>query len=106
MRRLRACHPLRRDDEAAAARGLLAAVSEPTSQRAGEGEEEGVTELQAAVAKAAVAALVDTLAQVEQDRKNVRYLTVELELKNGVPVDGRAWIERGINLRRLLEGRG
>jgi hypothetical protein len=29
-----------------------------------------------------------------------------VELKNGVPIGGRAWVERGCNLRRLLEGRG
>ncbi len=61
-----------------------------------------MTDLQRAIARAAVGALVDTLAAVEADRRNVRFLTVELELRNGVPVDGRAWIERGCNLRRLL----
>ena len=65
-----------------------------------------MTELQQTVARAAVAALVDTLAQVEADRKNVKFLTVEVELRNGVPVDSRAWIERGCNLRRLLGDRG
>ena len=49
--------------------------------------------------------MVDTLAQVEADRKNVRYITVEVELRNGVPVGGRSWIERGCNLGTLL-GRG
>ena len=48
------------------------------------------TDLSEVLARAAVAALIDTLAQVEADRKNVKYLTVELELKDGVPVDGRA----------------
>ena len=65
-----------------------------------------MTELQTAVAKAAVAALADTLAQVEADKKNIRFLTCEIELRNGVPVDGRAWVERGCNLRRLLGDRG
>ena len=60
-----------------------------------------MTDLQQAVTRAAVAALVDTLAQVEADR----YLTVDVELKNGVPVGGRSWIERGCNLGKLL-GRG
>ena len=64
-----------------------------------------MTDLQQAVARAAVAALVDTLAQVEADRKNVRSLTVEVELKNGVTVGGRSWLERGCNLGKLL-GRG
>ncbi len=61
-----------------------------------------MTSLQQTIAKVAVGALVDTLAQVEADRKSVRYLTVEVELKNGVPVGGRAWIERGVNVGRLL----
>ncbi len=61
-----------------------------------------MTDLQQAIAKAAVGALVDTLAAVEADRRNVRFLTVELELRNGVPVDGRAWIERGVNVGKLL----
>jgi len=50
--------------------------------------------------------MVDTLRQVEADRKNVKYLTVELELKNGVPIDGRAWVERRCNVGRLLGDRG
>ena len=61
-----------------------------------------MSDLQRDIARAAVAALVDTLAQVEADRRNVRYLTVELELRNGEPIDGRAWIERGVNVRRLF----
>ncbi len=63
-----------------------------------------MTELQRAIARAAVGALVDTLAQVEADRRNGRFLTVELDLKNGVPVDGWAWVERSCNQRRLLKG--
>ncbi len=66
-----------------------------------------MTDLQQTIARAAVGALVDTLAQVEADHRNVRFLTVELELKNGVPVDGRAWIERGCDIGKLLGvGRG
>ena len=61
-----------------------------------------MADLGEALARAAVAALVDTLTQVEADRANVRFLTVELELKHGVPVDGRAWIERRCNLSKLL----
>ncbi len=61
-----------------------------------------MSDLQDAVARAAVGALVDTLAQVEADRRNVKFLTVEVELKDGVPVDARAWIERGVNVGKLL----
>ena len=66
-----------------------------------------MSDLQESIARAAVGALVDTLAVVEADRRNVRYLTVELELKNGVPIEGRSWIERRANVSKLLGvGRG
>ena len=68
-----------------------------------------MTDLPERLARAAIAAMADTLARVEADRKNVKFLTVELELKNGEPIDGRAWIERGVNVGRLLgtpAGRG
>ncbi len=65
-----------------------------------------MTELQQTIARVAVGALVDTLAQVEADRKNVKFVTCEIELKNGVPIDGRAWVERGCNVGRLLGKRG
>ncbi len=66
------------------------------------------TDLSEALARAAVAALVDTLAQVEADRKNIKFLTCEIELRNGVPIDARAWIERTCNVNKLLgvSGRG
>jgi hypothetical protein len=54
-------------------------------------------ELRGEIARVAVAALVDSLARVESDRKNVRVLTVEIELNNGRPVTGRSWVERGID---------
>jgi hypothetical protein len=65
-----------------------------------------VSDLQESIARAAVGALADTLAQVEADRKNVRYLTVELELKNGVPIDARAWVERRCSVNELLTSGG
>lgn len=66
-----------------------------------------MTDLQESIARVAVVALVDTLATVEADRKNVKFLTCEIELKNGVPVDARAWIERSVNVGKLLGvGRG
>ena len=62
-----------------------------------------MSDLQEAVARAAVGAL----ATIEADRKNVRYLTCEIELRDGVPVDARAWVERGVNLGEPLGvGRG
>ncbi len=65
-----------------------------------------MTDLQDSIARGGVAALVDTLATSEADRKNVKFLTVELELKNGVPIGGRAWIERGCRIGTLLGDRG
>ena len=65
-----------------------------------------MSDLQDAVARAAVGALVDTLATVEADRATVKFLTVELELKNGVPIDARAWIERRCNVGRMLRAGG
>ena len=71
------------------------------------GETSAQADLAERLARAAVAAMVDTLRQVEADRTNVRYLTVEPELKDGVPIDGRAWIERRCNVNKLLGvGRG
>ncbi len=54
----------------------------------------------------ALGALVDTLAAVEADPKPVKFLTVEVELKNGVPIGARSWIERGCTIGRLLGDRG
>jgi len=66
-----------------------------------------VSDLQDAVARAAVGALVDTLTTVEADRKNVKFLTVEVELNNGKPIDARAWVERRCNVGKALGvGRG
>ena len=66
-----------------------------------------MTELQQAVARAAIGALADTLAQVEQDCKNIRYLTVEVELSGSKPTAARARGERQCNVSKLLGvGRG
>ena len=64
-----------------------------------------MTNLTERLARAAVAAIVDTLPMIEADVNSVKYLTVEVELLRGKPVEARAWIERGCNLGRLL-GRG
>jgi len=66
-----------------------------------------MSDLAEAVPRAAVGALVDALATVEADRKNVKFLTVEVELNNGKPIDARAWIERRCNVGKALGvGRG
>ena len=66
----------------------------------------GATGLAEALARAAVAAIADTVPTIEADPKAVRYLTVEIEVSGGKPAHARAWVERRCNLRRLLEGRG
>ncbi len=63
-----------------------------------------MTEQQQTIARAVVASLADALAAVEADKARVKYLTCEVELKNGAPVDAHCWIDLGTNLRRLLEG--
>ena len=60
-----------------------------------------MTDLQQAVARAAVAALVDAYER-EPDLGSVRYLTLELELKNGKPADARCWTECRVNVNKLL----
>jgi hypothetical protein len=85
---------------------LLEAVHLAGFRGAGEGED-SVSDLQRDIARVAVGALVDSLAQVEADRANVRYLTVEVELLRGKPIEARAWIERRANVSKLLGvGRG
>ncbi len=64
-----------------------------------------MTDLQQTIARVAVGALVDTLAAVEADPKPIKFLTVEVELKNGKPIGARSWTERGCNVGRLL-GKG
>ena len=64
-----------------------------------------MTDLAESVARAAVGATADTLPMIEADVNSVKYLTVEVELLRGKPVEARAWIERSCNLGRLL-GRG
>ncbi len=59
------------------------------------------------VARAAMSAIADVMPLVEQDRRAVRYLTVEVELNNGMPIDARAWVERRCNIGKALGvGRG
>ena len=59
------------------------------------------------VARAAMSAIADVMPLVEQDRRAVRYLTVEVELNNGTPIEARAWVERRCNIGKALGvGRG
>jgi len=54
----------------------------------------------------AVSAIADTVPTIERDAKAVRNLAVEMELLDGSLRGGRAWVERGVNRRTLLAGRG
>ena len=65
-----------------------------------------MTDLQQAVARALATALVDAYER-EPDLGSVRYLTLELELRNGKPAEARYWTERRVNVNKLLGvGRG
>ena len=64
-----------------------------------------MTDLQQDIARVAVGALLDLYARESDDLKAVRYLTLEVELKGGRPTDARCWVERGVNLGRLLGDR-
>ncbi len=55
---------------------------------------------------AAVLVMGDTVPTIERDAKAVRDLAVEMELLDGSMRGGRAWVERGVNRRTLLAGRG
>jgi hypothetical protein len=61
-----------------------------------------VTELQQTITRAAVGAIADTLPMIEADVNSVKYLTVEVELLRGKPVEARTWIERRANIGKLL----
>jgi hypothetical protein len=65
-----------------------------------------MTEQQQAVARVAIGALVDAYAR-EPDVKATKFVTVEVELAGGKPVEARAWIERRCSVNKLLgAGRG
>ena len=58
------------------------------------------------LAMSAVSAIADTVPSIERDAKAVRNLAVEMELLDGSMRGGRAWVERGVNRRTRLAGRG
>ncbi len=62
-----------------------------------------VTHLQ----EAAAAAIADVMPAIEADPRKVRLLTIELEVANGCQVKaGTAWIERAVNVNKILGVRG
>jgi hypothetical protein len=64
------------------------------------------TDLTEQLARAAVAAIADTVPTIQADPKAIRYLTVEIEVIGGRPAEARAWIERKCKLGKLLGDRG
>ena len=64
-----------------------------------------MTDLTESLARAVVAAIADTVPTIEADPNAVRYVTVEIEISGGKPAHARAWVERGVNLGKLLGGR-
>lgn len=53
---------------------------------------------------AALAAIDDVVPQLQAEPRKVRLLTIEFDLGNGSQVrSGRAWIERGVNVNKLLD---
>lgn len=64
-----------------------------------------MTDLAEHLKAAAIAAIDDVLPTVMAEPRKVRLLTIEFELVNGGQVrSGRAWIERGVSVSRLLSG--
>jgi hypothetical protein len=63
-----------------------------------------LTNLSEHLKAAAVAAIDDLAPAVMADPSKLRLLTIEIELANGGTVrGGRAWLERAVNLRSLLD---
>ena len=56
---------------------------------------------------AATAAIADIMPAIEAEPRKVRLVTIELEVANGCEVrGGMAWIERAVNVNRLLTSGG
>ncbi len=65
------------------------------------------TTLRDHLTEAAAAAIADVMPAIAAEPKRVRLLTIELELANGGQVKGgTAWIERAVNVNKLLGVRG
>ena len=67
-----------------------------------------MTDLTTRLQEAAAGAIRDVAPAIAAEPKRVRLLTIELELANGGQVKGgTAWIERAVNVNKLLGvGRG
>ncbi len=56
---------------------------------------------------AATAAIADIMPAIEAEPRKVRLVTIELEVAGGCEVKGgTAWIERAVNINRLLRAGG
>ena len=66
-------------------------------------ERRAPTTLQDHLTEAAAAAIADVMPAIAADPRKVRLVTIELELANGGQVKGgTAWIERKVDLGKLL----
>ncbi len=65
-----------------------------------------MADLSESLARVAVGALADLYERESADLAAVKYLTLEIELHRGKPIGGRAWIERGVNVGKLLVVKG
>ena len=66
-----------------------------------------MSDLTTKLQEAASAAIADVMPAIEADPRKVRLVTIELEVANGCEVKaGTAWIERAVNVNRLLTSGG
>ena len=66
-----------------------------------------MTDLQDHLTEAAAAAIADVMPAIEADPRKVKTVMIELELAGGVQVRaGTAWIERAVNVSKLLGVKG
>ena len=66
-----------------------------------------MSDLTTRLTEAVSAAIADVMPAIEAEPRKVRLITIELEVANGCEVKGgTAWIERAVNIGRLLGDRG
>lgn len=62
-----------------------------------------MTDLTERLQEAAAAAIADVMPSIAPDPRRIRRVTIELDMANGCEVtSGTAWIERTVNVNRLL----
>ena len=66
-----------------------------------------MTDLTQRLQAAATTSIPDIMPAIEAEPRKVRLVTIELEVANGCEVTGgTAWIERAVNVNRLLTSGG